>query len=80
MSLNLWEHCGAEVPRISSSWDGYPQGSSLNFFAGVLQVDRLYDWKVQPNAPVRNALKIQPEHVRNEFDRRAAEVRTFLLI
>lgn len=39
-----------------------------------LQVDRLYDWKTCPNAPIKDALSKQPKHVTDEFERRLSQV------
>jgi hypothetical protein len=38
------------------------------------QVDRLYGWKTCPNAPIRNALKVQSKDVVGEFEQRLAQV------
>lgn len=38
------------------------------------QVDRLYGWKSCPNAPIRNAFKVQSKDVMGEFEQRVAQV------
>ena len=45
-----------------------------SFIISMFQVDRLYAWKAQRNAPIRKALKQQSKDVQNEFDRRLIEV------
>lgn len=40
----------------------------------ILQVDRLYGWKVCRNAPIRKALKQQSKDVQNEFEMRLIQV------
>lgn len=35
-----------------------------------LQIDRLFDWKAQTDAPIQQSLKSQKEHVKREFDER----------
>lgn len=37
------------------------------FIVALNKVDRLYDWKPRPNAAIRDSLKLQPEHTREEF-------------
>ena len=34
------------------------------------QIDRLFDWKPQTDAPIRQSLDSQKDHVRREFDER----------
>jgi translation initiation factor IF-2 len=40
------------------------------FIVALNKVDRCYDWKECPNMPIRQALKEQPEHTRQEFETR----------
>lgn len=40
----------------------------------VVQVDRLYEWKKCPNAPIIKALKQQNEDVKREFNMRLTQV------
>ena len=36
----------------------------------VVQIDRLFDWKAQTDAPIQQSLNSQKEHVKREFDER----------
>ena len=40
----------------------------------VLQIDRLYDWRRNPNSAVRETLKKQKPNTKEEFDERTKEV------
>jgi len=35
-----------------------------------LQIDRLFDWKAQTDAPIQQSLNSQKDHVKREFDER----------
>jgi len=48
------------------------------FVVALNKVDRLYNWKALPNAPIRNALKLQGKDVIGEFEQRVAGVMTQL--
>lgn len=37
-------------------------------------MDRLYGWKTCPNAPIRNAFKMQSKDVMGEFEQRVSQV------
>lgn len=39
-----------------------------------LQVDRLYGWKTSPDLPIRDAFKLQKDHVNSEFEQRSSQV------
>ena len=39
-----------------------------------LQVDRLYGWKTTPDLPIRDAFKLQKDHVNTEFEQRSSQV------
>ena len=38
------------------------------------QVDRLYGWKTSPDLPIRDAFKLQKDHVNTEFEQRSSQV------
>lgn len=40
------------------------------FIVALNKIDQLYDWKAQPNSPVRQSLKAQPKHTLVQFDDR----------
>ncbi len=35
-----------------------------------MQIDRLFDWKAQTDAPIQQTLNSQKDHVKREFDER----------
>lgn len=43
------------------------------------QVDRLYDWKTQKDAPIRDTLDAQERHVTVEFEQRLSKVKAELM-
>jgi len=45
------------------------------FVVALNKIDRCYDWKVCPDAPIRDSLKQQPEGTVSEFRTRAAEAK-----
>lgn len=45
------------------------------FVVALNKIDRCYDWKVCPDAPIRDSLKQQPEGTISEFRTRAAEAK-----
>ena len=45
------------------------------FVVALNKIDRCYDWKVCPDAPIRDALKVQPEGTIMEFRSRADEAK-----
>lgn len=45
------------------------------FVVALNKVDRCYDWKVCPDLPIRDALKVQPEGTIQEFRSRAADAK-----
>ena len=45
------------------------------FVVALNKVDRCYDWKVTADAPIRDALKMQPDGTMTEFRSRAAEAK-----
>jgi hypothetical protein len=52
--------------------------SHVNFGRGCLQVDRLYDWKTQPNAPIRTSFEKQAQHTMREFKERLDQAKVNL--
>ena len=40
------------------------------FYSVSLQIDRLFDWKAQTDAPIQQSLNSQKDHVKREFDER----------
>jgi translation initiation factor 5B len=48
------------------------------FVVALNKVDRMYGWKTCPNAPIRNALKVQTKDVNSEFEMRTNQIITEL--
>ncbi|CAK9869833.1 unnamed protein product [Sphagnum jensenii] len=48
------------------------------FVVALNKVDRMYGWKTCPNAPIRNALKVQTKDVNAEFEMRTNQIITEL--
>ncbi len=42
----------------------------LTYLAHTVQIDRLFDWKAQTDAPIQQTLNSQKDHVKREFDER----------
>jgi translation initiation factor 5B len=52
--------------------DWRSEKEALSTCSARTQVDRLFDWQSEKDAPIRDALARQPPHVAAEFERRLA--------
>jgi len=50
------------------------RGRKAPFIVALNKIDRLFDWKEQPNAAFRDTLKAQKEYVQEEFYKRASGI------
>ncbi|PON60498.1 Translation initiation factor 2, gamma subunit [Trema orientale] len=49
---------------------------NTKFIVALNKVDRIYDWKSNPNAPIRNAIKQQSKNAQSHFNMRLTNVIT----